>query len=458
VIQRIVLRMAMLFLAITTGTTLLSLLVGHFMPADMLSAVTQHIPYEYQKATFALIDLNRHLRTNMTISVPEGILQITINQSGQEALIITQGIDTRVHLYHYHLLADALRELSTTYPDLDTGYALSIDSFPQWSPDNTTLWHYDSGLGVVYRLDLANNIWQRLITFPENYTRALQTFQPNNQISISLDQTQMAVVSRDTIYVFNSDGTHLRQYARPVEAVFVYLTWSPEGQQLYIYSYSGLSSTLADFRILDLNSGEINSYSSSLEGYIFSRCPQDAAWWVYVDTEQHGQVFNAQTGESQNLNLLPELADQSIQRLSWTPDCAWVVVTIGNPNDNNMPGLAHRRMYLVSRNTELVYLLTESGGILSWIDNDSLLLTEAQPNGSDLSYEVNFNNTFEKAPTDHFVPVGDFIIPLRNDPYRLLIYDFGTTMQSVDVRSGSVVTYQAANETILQFYLWRWDN
>jgi hypothetical protein len=57
-IRATVLRTAMVFLTLTTGLIILSLLVGHFIPSEMLSAANYNRDL-INKANFILIDLNR---------------------------------------------------------------------------------------------------------------------------------------------------------------------------------------------------------------------------------------------------------------------------------------------------------------------------------------------------------------------------------------------------------------
>jgi hypothetical protein len=458
-IRGTVLRMALVFPAVTTGIIILSLIVGHLTPTDMLSVLTSTVPYEYQKVNFALFDLNHQLRVDLSVTLPEAVSQRALSSDGREALIMTRGTDTFYHLYHYDLITDSLQEIRTTYTDTETGEVFQIESLPQWLASDKSLWVYDPENGILYRFDEVRQVWRRIITFPDDFTPSPREFQGSVRIMTSPDETRMAITSTDTIYVFNADGSRLRQYALPVDSIFSYINWSLDGEQLYIYSLSNDDFAVDAFRILDLKSGGINTLTLRLEGYVFTPCADGTTWWSYVDTDLHGQILNTLTGERHDLSLLPELVNQTVEQLLWTPDCAGVIVVIGDPNDIAFPSRMSRRLYFVSREDPQVSLLSESGSILSWIDDSSFLLRETPPNGTTLNYEVTLRETPEKVPINHFVPEGYFLASIGNNPYRLFVYNFGTPtgLWSIDIRTGDLDSYQTENETIGQFYLWHWD-
>src|SRR5690349_3170832 len=115
------LRLTLVLFAMMLVGSSIALLVGHFMPTQMLTtAVTTIATGNLSGITdFLLVDLNRHLRITIPFPVDNIINDIKIDGNGQEALILTGRTDK--HLYIYNLMSDTLRELNSTYIYPETG-------------------------------------------------------------------------------------------------------------------------------------------------------------------------------------------------------------------------------------------------------------------------------------------------------------------------------------------------
>jgi hypothetical protein len=464
--REVLLKMTIILLVITISGTSLSLLVGRFTPAEMLSATfrtavsggNQFVP---DRTNFILIDLHRHIRVRFPMPVEGAFQTVTINQNGQEALI--QMNDSRRMAYRYDLMMGTLSEVNFTYNDPETGNIFQMGRVFSWT-GSYPLWDYDPQTGAVYRLDVASNTLEYVVNLIDENDPSSERLIANQPLYFSPTRTQIAFVGRHTIYIFNADGSNLKNYANPIGERNSYGYWSQDERYFSISGIGSQAGTTNYLRVLDLNSEEIIPATRNLESAsFFNPCGWQNEWVSYVDIEYEAQVLNYQTGETYNLSSLPELTGQSIEQILWLPDCDWVMVTIDIPNDNIRAGLVHQPIYIVSRDGQTVYSLGENVAVLGdWLDSNTFLLAEAQGT-EDIVYEVHVDDTLHKNPIGHFTPSGSWMTPLRSDPYHMLVYDNqGSNRYSyvsmLNLRSGAVDTYFAPNEVLTSSPIqWLWD-
>jgi hypothetical protein len=450
----IFLRITIALLSITIVGNSLALLVGRFIPADMLTTTATITKTRGIVDAFLLIDLNRHLRISVPMPIAVPITTTVINWQGQNVLLMN--IDSGRRLYTYNLITDTLRELDSTYIDGETNTIFGMDEIYTWSSNDNELWHIDRQNGAIYRLDVDANRLEQVIMLGDE-SNIVPRIGVYATLSRSSTGEQVALVDTDMIYIFNSDGSNLRQYPKPPSGTTPSVGWSPDERRLYLFWYGTLNS----LQILDLDTGLINAdIPVDLVGSSFSPCWQHDEWLAYVDTENEGYMLNIQTGEIENLSNLPEFAGQPIRSVYWFPNCEWAIVVMGGGNSLQITGNDRYQMYIVSRDGQTLFPLGEQVDVLYWINEDTFLLVEEQ-GATDNVYEVHFDGTVHQTRVGSLSTDGFVLNSLANDPYRLLIFELISQMgMVVNIRSGAVETYFAPDE-LADFssfpVYWRWN-
>jgi hypothetical protein len=459
--MRGLLRLTVALFAITLVGSSLALLVGRFMPTQMLTTtLTTGVTGNRSGITdFLLIDLNRHLR--ITIPIPtEGVEDVVINENGREALIQSLAANRR-HLYHYDLITDTLFELNSTYIDPNSGaIAARITHIYNWTSNGDDLWAYNASDQTIYRLSIITNIIQPVVTLPvvEN-NQSGQPFPSNSFLSFSSTGAQIGIIVSDYIYLVNTDGSNLRQYPNPLETFDGYGYWLENEQYFYVSSYS--STLPMRFWVINATSGEIVVATQDLEGsHFFSPCVEGGKL-VYIDPQNEAQLLNYQTGETQNFSHIPEFIGQTIISISWILNCEWVLVTIEAQTDSS-GGFTHYAAYIVSQDRQTIYELGEAVNILNQVASNRYVMTEAQGT-EEIVYDVYFDGVVHKTRLssdipDEFFASGNWWNLLVGDVHRFVGYDANNHISVMNVRSGEVEYYFALDELIGSFPIqWLWQ-
>ncbi|MFN8373805.1 MAG: hypothetical protein U0694_13135 [Anaerolineae bacterium] len=450
--RRLLLRAMGLLLLITMGGSFLALAVGQSMPAEMLTTyLSRRFTGEIDR--FLLIDLNRHIRLEIPVPLDMSVGTPTIDSNGQDVYIQTQAPGRR--LYHYNLLTRTLNELNTTYLDRESGETYQMRSNFFWS-NSTDLWEYNPADRTLYRFNIPDNTVERVVTLPA--VESDSPLQPGGITPIPIDSpsgAQIALVNDSRLYLFNSDGTNLRQYFIADDADFGFGNWSPDERYVYI-SASSLDTAVSYFRALDVSSGEFLAATQDLEGSSFFPCGD--MWIAYIAGRYEGHLLNFQTGATRPLSAIRELAGRPINYINWMDNCQWLMVEMRLPSSSFQAPLEHQPIYIVSRDGQTVYPLGEQVAVLQWTDENTFLLAEAQ-GSEDSVYAVYFDGAPHTTLLGHFTPTGSQVRPLSSDQYRLMMINNNTNQLSiVNLRNGVVETYFAPDEVPRSYpvyWLWR---
>lgn len=458
---KLLLRLTAALLAITIVGVSLSLAVGRTIRADLLTTALTTVTLSGNRYsptdTIMLIDLTRHIRIPLRIPVEGNIDVSLIHWGGQQMLLQTGSTDH--HMYYYNLVTNTLHEFPTTYTDPETGEVFRWDGVYAWTINDGNLWDYNAQNGGIFKIELGSSTIERVLPITAEVTSPSDiSYFDNPTPSFSPDGTQVALADRHAIYIFDADGSNLRQYPNPIEETAgVYSYWSQDSRYLFISGFPDSPTAPMFFRVFDVSSEEILATTQNLEGNSFVPCGWNNEWVSYVNHETEGQLFNYQTGETINVSLNPELAGQPVEWLSWFNGCDWLLVTMEGESDNTSIGLEYQPLYLVSRDGQTVHSLGESVTLLSLMGEDRFLIAEAQ--GADnIIYEIHFDGTVHRTTIERFASTENRMSALYGDPYRWLVYeDQNNHISLLNIRSGVVETYFAANELINFPVYWRWE-
>src|SRR5690242_8655757 len=102
--RTLLLRITTILLAIVIVGVSLSLLVGRFLPADLLTTTLTKVTLTGNRYSptdiLMLIDLNRHIRLPLYVPVEGTIQMADIHWRGQQVLIHSSAAED--HMYHYN--------------------------------------------------------------------------------------------------------------------------------------------------------------------------------------------------------------------------------------------------------------------------------------------------------------------------------------------------------------------
>jgi hypothetical protein len=477
IMTRILLRGLMRLIPAQLVVIIAALVVGRFLPADVLTTIItpQGTSGISPDSTFRLVDINRHLWLDIPIPISGDHISI-YGSDGREVLIRTLSADNIDRLFLYNLTNGALKELSIPLFDTSTDITDSYSwVWANWSPDRQELWFCDEWSGEIYALDVATNLIRHVLSIGTSTSRDRYR---SGRLWWSTDNSQIALLRDETIYVFGRDGSNLQSFDNPLTKhdLSYKVWWSNDNRQVFIAGFRGFPPVPeTSFHILDFNYGYETPTMINLISYgiwiVQQQCGEND-WLIY--TAKNGErlqmwLMNLSTYEVTPLDYRPRPEGQELLHITWSTNCEWLGVNYYGANNFDLAVWINEQvvqspLYVSNLLTGQTYFIGEQAGILRWIDDNTFIMIEGDEHGQRLIYEVMMDNIENRVLLGSYFQYQGWYYYWIPDQLRAVYFvnQFnrnGPYYGILDTQTGDTQFITESDEllTPFRYVIWRWE-